>query len=253
MIEVFNFPIQKRDIQALPAEDRFAFILSGHALNHLGMWLKLISLATNESPTPTVIAYLRSSQSHMLVRQLYSLLYETWIWIKTEKTKLHIERKYLPYCTAEEKAAYESLRLRFENSDLLGSLRNKFSSHFPNRAQVEEAFLHTPEEGDWSAYLSHNMTNSYWCASELTIGYGSIKLAGASDPNEGLRLILKECMFIANQMQDFLSAVLRLIMEKHLGGVPQPSIALQIADAPRGDEFELPFLLEPPLGQGGPS
>ena len=251
MIEVFNFPIQKKDIEALPAEDRFAFILAGHALNHLGMWLKLISLASNESPTPTALAHLRSSQSHMLVRQLCSLLYETWIWIKAEQTKRHIETEYLPDCTAKEREAYESLRSKFENSGLLGSLRNRFSSHFPNRTQVEEAFRITPEDADWSAYLSHNMTNSYWCTSEVTVGYGSINLAGAQNPNEGLRIILEECMFISNQMQDFLSAVLRLIMEKHLGGVPQPSIVLRIADAPRGDKFELPFLLEPPLGQKG--
>lgn len=246
MVDVYKFPLSKAAIQSLPAEDRRTFILGGHALNQLGMWLRLITLSTNESGIHPIAERLRASQSHMLLRSLYSCLYETWKWLNFDQN--HVESFYIPKCKPEAVAAYDEIRQTFKESGILGKIRNQYSSHFPTRQQVEDAFEYAPSSEDWSWYMCNELTNSFWCSSEVVIGYGAIRLAGVDDAEAGFQMILSQAMNLTNKFQDFITAILIVIRETYTGIATGPEAIYEFSGCPSGQDFELPFLLEPPFG-----
>ncbi|MFT8716077.1 hypothetical protein [Gluconobacter potus] len=247
MVKVYKFPINKSEIQSLPDEDRRILLLGGHALNQIGMWFRLITISTNEDGGHPVSEHLRASQTHMLLRSLYSCLHETWIWLKKDATKKHLEGLYLPKCSPEAVAAYDSIREIFDGSSHFGKIRNQYSSHFPNRQQIETAFNYASEQEDWSWYMCNELTNSFWGSSEVVIGYGAIELAGKENAEAGLKYVISQAMEISNNFQDFITEVLRLIWSGHSEFEKNPEI-YEIPECPSGQSFELPFLFEPPFG-----
>jgi hypothetical protein len=238
-IEVYRIAISKADLASLSSEERGLAILAGHTLNVLGVWIRLAKMSSNVTPKHEVESRLSAGQSHILLRSLYGALVEAWEWIR--KNRPVITNVYLPGMSDMGVAAYRELNRRFGRSGLLHTIRNEFSYHYPDAAQMCSAFASVPEDEDWSWYVSKDLANSFWMLSELVVGYGTMTTTGKADPAVGFKVIMDETFAVADLLQDFLMSVLQSLLDRNFSDRLRPPLVQTVTDAPSALEFWIPF------------
>jgi hypothetical protein len=249
MIEVYRVPMSKKQLGALPKDERVLLLLMGQALNQISVFLKLATFSMNNDPENEIEARLSPAQSHILLRVLFGTLFEAWKLICDHK--LIVER-YLPDVDDEGKQSYNTLVKYFSNSKLLYKLRNNFSYHYPNAKVVERTFKSVPDgEEGWEWYLSHTNTNSFYFPSEHIMTYGVMNEAkNKTSQQAAFREVIKEARDVAETMPYFLMPFMRAMLFKHFGEEILDTLPrIIISDAPSLFEFWIPFFAERPEGQ----
>ena len=244
MIRVHRLEISKAQLAAVPSDERALMLLSGHTLNMLGVWIKLIRFSTNRAAANPVEARIGEAQSQIILRSLFGVIAETWEWLRRPESQRLVGRKYLPMMPEEAAEAYASLKRSFGGSGLLHNLRNRFSYHHPSTDDLARAFTSVPEDADWSWYVASDHTNSLYLSCETVVGYGVAGLASAADANAGFAAILRETITVANALNAFITSLLALAVRSNFGETVHPSPSLEVTDAPDGREFVLPFFAE---------
>lgn len=243
MIRVHRLEITKAQLAAVPGDERTLMLLSGHTLNMLGVWIKLIRFSTNRAAANPIEARIGEAQTQVILRSLFGVIAETWEWLRRPESQRLVGSKYLPMMP-EEAEAYALLKRSFGGSGLLHNLRNRFSYHHPSADDLARAFNSVPEGADWSWYVASDHTNSLYLSCETVVGYGVAGLADAADANAGFAAILRETITVANALTSFLTSLLVLAVQSNFGDTARLSPSLEVTDAPDGREFVLPFFAE---------
>jgi hypothetical protein len=242
-ISVFEFT--KADLAGLPAEDRRLMILAGHALNLLGVWVKLLAATTNCRTPDGLIDPFNAAQSQILIRTLCGTLVEVWRWINTAEVSHSVRKRYKDDMPSEAVGAYGRLGKHF-GSGLFHKARNAFAFHFPNSETLDNAFASTPDNQDLNWYLSRENTNSLYFGCEAIIGHGLYDLASEEVRGRaGIDRLLPELFEASNDVADFLGGLLTAIVGRHLAHCPRSEFQAFGAPGPR---HKMPFLLDRVFG-----
>ena len=244
MIEVQKFRISKEDFGALPPEERSIIFLSGHTLNALSAWIKILRFSSNHKTDRPVEAMASAAQSQVILRSLLGVLVEAWEWQKRPETMLLVGRKYLDVMPTEAREAYADLKKHFGASGMLHKIRNRFSYHYPNTADLVAAFDQTPADEDWSWYVSDEYTNSLYLSCELVIGRGVFNMMGEQDYEMGHTKLLHESMAVANAMNTFLIGLITEAVKANFPVRPSLIHEMEIENAMNGNTFSIPFYFE---------
>ena len=225
----------------MPPTDRRMVILGGHALNLLGVGVKLLALTVNHRPADALFDSFQAAQGQMLIRSLCGTLVETWSWLNREETYKHLQAHYLSSLPTEALAAYHTLGPMFSGSGVLTKTRNQFGFHFPKSKQLDQAFSATPDTQDFNWYVADENIHSLYFGCEAVIGFGVGNLAaGEVEGRAGMVRLVHEFTLAANAMADFLGGLLAEIVNRHLADRPRSTLDVSFQDAPRP---EMPFLL----------
>jgi hypothetical protein len=213
--------------------------------------VKLVTFSTNKDPTDPIEGRLSAAQSQVILRFLFGAVAETWEFLRRSDNQ-KIIGSYLPALDARGTAAREELQRYFGGSNLLHSMRNKFSYHFPRTDEIEQGFETVPDNDDelpWEWYLSETNTNSFYFSCEMAMGFGAIsQVQGEANLMAAFRRLLGEVIRVANTMQHFLQPLMRAILLKRFGpSIFETTPGTTIADAPPLYEFWIPFFAESPV------
>jgi len=244
MIKVQKFQISKKDLAALPPQERSIIFLSGHTLNALGIWMKILRFSTNYRTEQPVDAMVSGAQSQVILRSLLGVLVEAWEWQRRPETRLLVGRKYLDLMPTEAQEAHAELNKHFGASGMLYNIRNRFSYHHPTTADLIAAFDQTPADEDWAWYVSGEHTNSLYLSCELVVGRGVLNMTGEQDYEKGYVRLLREAMAVANAMNVFLVELLTAAVKANLPATPSLSPKMKIENAIDGKTFAIPFYVE---------
>ena len=244
MVTIQQFHFSKADFKNIPKDDRALMFLAGHGLNGLGVWMKLLRLATNHPDDGSLEFRMSSAQSQMLLRSLCGALVETWEWIKRPDSQRLIGLTYLARMEPEPVEAYAALKKHFGSSGLLHSLRNQSAFHFPHTEHVEKAFCAVAEDEDWSWYPSDTHVNSFYWSCEMVVGHAATQLTGQADSAAAFARIAGDMIIVANNLGDFLSGLLAAVVRSHVPARPEQTVALEAKGLPNARDFRLPFFTE---------
>ena len=244
MIKVEKWEFTKADLAAIAPDQRALLILTGHTLNTIAVWIKLIRLSTNYEAAEDVEGRLSSAQSHILLRSLYGAITEAWEWLKRPESQRLIGLEYLNNLHVDARTAYALLKSYFGGSNTLNLVRNRYAYHYPTTDDLRQAFESVPENEDWSWYISEENTNSFYLSCEIVVGYGAIGVVGEPDQNDGLNRLLKETMSVANALNDFLAGLLAAMVRSNFSKFPARTLALELSAAPDGRSSALHFFFE---------
>jgi hypothetical protein len=251
MIRVVRIEITKEQFRTLPKDERALLLLMGHALNQIAVLLKIVTFSSNKDPADPIEGRVSAAQSQVILRFLFGAVAETWQFLSRPDNQ-KIIGSYLPALDKDGTAARDELRKHFGRSNLLHSIRNKFSYHFPHVDEIEQGFETVPDDDEelpWEWYLSETNNNSFYFSCEMAVGFGVISLVqGESNLMAAFRKLSREVIRVANTMQYFLMPLMRAILLKHFG----PSIlddkpGTTINDAPSLYDFWIPFFAESPV------
>ncbi|MEI9925106.1 MAG: hypothetical protein WDN50_17760 [Bradyrhizobium sp.] len=175
---------------------------------------------------------------------MIGVLVEAWEFVR-RPTNQRIIGNYLNSIDDDGKDSYDKLKKHFGKSGLLHKLRNSFLYHYPQPAELEEAFKSIPTDEEWEWYLSEANTNSFYFSSELVIGYGITSATGEPNHTFAFGTVIREVMQVANTLPYFLMPLMKAIMTKYLGAkILNPQPATVIKNAPQLGQFWIPFFAE---------
>jgi len=244
MITVYKVPISKEQFRVIPRDERALVFVAGHVLNQISVFLKLIRFSTSKDPSDPIEARVSAAQSQIMVRCLIGVLVEAWEFIRKPINRKIIGR-YLDSIGAEGRMEYDKLNKHFGKSGFLYKLRNSFLYHYPNSDDLEKAFEWIPEDEEWEWYLSEANTNSFYFSCELTLGYGIMNATGEPLHIFAFGAVMQQVTKVADALPYFLMPLMRAILFTRLGPKildPQPGTVVK--DAPKIDEFWIPFFAE---------
>jgi hypothetical protein len=220
MIEVYRIPIPKDEFRRLPKRERSLVLVSGHILNQISVFLKLVRFSTNKDPSNVIEAQVSGMQSQLILHCLLGVLAEACAWLRERKDTIE---RYLPIMNIEGRNAYDKLKPNLEKNALLLLVRHNYIYHYPTEKNVERIFEKISDDEPWEWYLSETNTNSAYFSSEHIFGYALMQVTGETTQTEAFRLVMAKAMEVANNMPDFLMRLIEVIMIRHLGpGVLKP-------------------------------
>jgi hypothetical protein len=243
MITVYKVPISKAQFTAIPRDERALVLVSGHILNQVSVFLKLVRFSTCKDPTDPIEARVSAAQSQIILRCLIGVLVEAWEFIRRP-----VNQKIIGACLNDiggGRAEYDKLKRHFGSSGLLYKLRNNFLYHYPKPDELEHGFDWIPEDEEWEWYLSEANTNSFYFSCELVLGYGIMKATDELHHIGAFGIVMQEVHRVADTLPYFLMPLMKAILSKHLGPkVLEPHPGTSIEGAPKLDEFWIPFFAE---------
>lgn len=176
MIQVYQIPVPKDRLRAIPKDERAFLLLLGYAANQLSMLQKLLMFSSNKIPPNELEQQLSSAQTQMLVRYIVGVLHETWLLIERHYISNPLGRDYQSRIDSGGQQALSNLRRQFGSSNLLSKVRNNISFHYPKIDDVEAAFEAACNDFDlddhWNLYFSQYGFNSFYFLSDLIIIHG---------------------------------------------------------------------------------
>jgi hypothetical protein len=243
MISVYRIPISKDRFRQLPKEERCLVLVSGHILNQISVFMKLVRFSTNKDPNNEIETMVSGMQSQLILRCLIGVLAEACVFLKERQALIE---SYLPAMHGEGREAYDKLTPSFDRKDLLRLIRNNYLYHYPNAKNADKAFEAIPDDEMWEWYFSQANTNSFYFSCELVLGYGLMRATGEPTTMGAFGVVMAKAMELANTMPDFLMRLIEVILVRHLGkDIFKPLPGTTITDAPALNEFWVPFFAEP--------
>lgn len=177
-MEVHRVNLTKERLAKMPAVERTALLLLGHASNEINVLSKLILMARKQPHAIRLVDHVEAAQTFVLMRLLIGKLHEAWEFFKARvQSDENIRSKYLSALSNEAREALKELNKHFGQGSVLSQIRNKISFHYKDDAGLTEAnFQRLPASESWEFYLCRSIGNSFYFASELVAQGGVIDL-----------------------------------------------------------------------------
>jgi hypothetical protein len=179
MMLLYKVELTKERLAAMPAEERRALLLLGHAINELNVLQKLIMMHRRTPAAHKVVDRLEDGQALILTRVLIGKLHEAWELFKVRvQASALLRSKYLDNKDGERRALLEKLNKHFGGKSPLTAIRNQLSFHYTDKTNlVEHDFQHLSDTEPWEFYLAETVGNSFYWASELVTTASMVRLA----------------------------------------------------------------------------
>jgi hypothetical protein len=176
-MQTYRLDLTKQRLAAMPATERQALLLLGHATNEINLFQKLTMMVRKED-AHTIVTRCENGQILILMRALIGKLHEAWeLFKKRIQADAELRTKYLDKLSPEARARVERLNQHFGSGSPLTAIRNQLAFHYTDKTErVEDSFQHLAETEAWEFYLSETVGNSFYWASELVITVGAIRL-----------------------------------------------------------------------------
>ena len=252
MIDVHRVPVPPALLKKMTNEERTFFLLMGHAENQISIMYKVLRFSANFESESKERQLTSSNQTQVLLRLLIGLMYEAWIKLITDR---FIKRANVTVAlSAKGDEAVAALRAHFNESSLLGTIRNSFAFHYPNDEFMNQAFKSAAADeslkDEWFWYLSGARTNTSYFVSEMVFLHAIMKAAEVTTLEEAQNKLMQEATTVYGLLVDLFDDIMRSYLGKYF---PTPLTLYRIAsitDAPSLTEFVLPFYASDPLADG---
>lgn len=152
----------------MPAPERTAALLMGHASNEINLLRKLmLIMSRQEIPKSRIVDHIQAGQTLILMSMLLGKCFEAWEMFRTRVQPLR--GKYLPKTSPAAQRALDDLGKHFADG-CVAAIRNKVAFHYRDKDNlVETHWRNIPENDPWDFYLHNLNVNSFYYASELVI------------------------------------------------------------------------------------
>ena len=122
-IQVYRVTISKDQFRTLPPEERALVLILGHALNQIGVFVKLVRFSSNKNSSEPTEQLVSAAQTQIIIRILYGVLVEAWEAIRTNYKIIGL--KYYPLMEDAGQDAWVELKKHFGRSKLLHNRNRK--------------------------------------------------------------------------------------------------------------------------------
>jgi hypothetical protein len=248
-IDVYHVVISQEKLRAMSSDERAFLLLLGYAANQVSMLQKLLMFSMNKLPSSELEQTLCAAQTQMILRLAIGTLHESWLMIKKRFVGSSIGRAYLSRLDEGGLAALEKLKRMDGKSNLISSIRNNYSFHFPDdTAEIDAAFFDAcsdpNSDGLWNLYFSKYGFNSQYLVSDLIVVHGITKLTKEADPNAGQQRIMDDVGETIVNLFEFTKAFFAAAWLKNFGTTLDAKELIKIVEPPPIWDVSIPFFID---------
>jgi hypothetical protein len=244
-MNVYQIPIDREQLAAIPREERTLLLVLGHALNEVVILSKLLHFAANANGPNEAYQDAEVGQVLLLLRLAVGKLNETWNLLSTGYfSKKEISLKYYPRLSEEARACLKDLEKAFAKGSPITSIRTEFSFHAPQDETMEAAFNDLSKNEREVYYLSTSRKNTFYQISELIITHAMLRTVSSGDREIALKILLDTVNSVTNKLVVAVNEIIKCIIQNYKIGNIVKTKLFKILDAPRISEFSIPFFTE---------
>lgn len=240
-MKLFKIEIPKSKLSLMPENEKIFFIQVGNLLNDLSMLQKLMYFSANTKTANNVVRAAQNSQALSLVRIQAGKLSEGWQMLQKDFFGTKVSQVYEKEFTDVGKDNLEKLKRYFSKKNLISTIRNEYSFHYPSSDQIIKLIDEAPDSEIFKVFMAEEHGNCHYSISNVLLNFAILKTTGISNTQKAMGRFLQDVIQVTRWFGDFLGDCLLIIANKHLG---LKSYDVDIPDPPDINEVTLPYFVK---------
>jgi hypothetical protein len=254
MPELKCIRLTKTDLERIPADERFFYLMAGHFADDVNILGKLLIAAFNsafarpgETPRDEPHNAAGLSQLFLLLKLLAGRLHEAYSLIGSHYFGKGLHKKYENEMSEKARDARHQFSAYFGGeSNVITAVRNKVAFHL-NREEVEFVYNAVPDDLQFVQYLGEYIGHSLFFGSEIISINAMTTLVEGGTPLEAIDKIHKDTVDVSQWLGLFVIGFMQVMIDRYLSPIKRAQFEiLRIEAEPSISVCTLPFFSSPP-------
>jgi hypothetical protein len=246
--------LTKTDLDRIPADERFFYIMAGHFANDVNILSQLLIAAFNsafarpgEVPRDEPHNAAGQAQLFLVLKLLGGRLHEANSLIGSQYFAKGLHKKYENEMSEKARDARGQFSAYFGgDSNVITAIRNKFAFHL-NREEIELVYDAVNNDFEFAHYLGEYIGHTLFFGSEIISINAMTTLVNASTPLEAIDKIHKDIIDVSQWLDLFVVGFMQVMINRYLAPIKREQIQnLTIQAEPSINGCTLPFFSSPP-------
>jgi hypothetical protein len=260
MAEIIRLALTKIDLDKIPGDERFFYLVAGQLANDVNILSKLligaqnVNLAADSERLNDPRRHAGLTQIILLIKLLAARLHEANVFIGQHYFGKKLHEKYESVMSAESQQFRRQFTSYFGRStNVLTRIRNKFASHI-DQAELGSVYNALESDFPFTQYLGEYIGHTLFYGSETLSIIAMASLADNSVEGviQAIDKIHLDTIQVSQWLGHFLIGYIDAINEQFLqDGLLNSLETINFADDIAVDSFVLPFFFAPPAGSTG--
>jgi hypothetical protein len=255
MPELRRIRLTKTDLDRIPADERFFYLMAGHFANDVAILGQLLIAAFNSAfdrpgefsrDEPHRAAGL--AQLFLVLKLLAGRLHEASRLIASHYFAKGLDKKYENEMSEKARNARRQFSAYFGGKDnVITSVRQRFAFHH-HRDEMEAVYNELPSEFEFVTYLGAYTGHTLHVGSEILSINAMTTLVKGQPPLEAIDKIYKDTTEVSASLSLFVTGFMNVMIKRYLSPIKQEQIeTLSIEAEPPISNHILSFFSSPPL------
>jgi hypothetical protein len=257
MPELRRIRLTKADLDRIPADERFFYLMAGHFANNVTILGHLLIAAFNSAfgrpgefsrDEPHNAAGL--AQLFLVLKLLAGRLHEASRLIGSQYFAKGLHKKYEDEMSEKARDARRQFSEYFGGKDnIITSVRQRFAFHH-NREEVESVYNDLSNEFEFVTYLGAYIGHTLYAGSEILSINAMTTLVKGHAPLDAIDIIYKDTTAVSQWLGLFVTGFMNVMIKRYLSPMKREQIEnLTIEAEPSISDCTLPFFSSPPLSR----
>jgi hypothetical protein len=255
MPELKRIRLTKTDLDRIPADERFFYLMAGHFADDVNILGQLLIAAFNsafarrgETPGDDPHNAAGLAQLFLVLKLLAGRLHEANSLIGSHYFGKGLHKKCENEMSEKARNAQHQFSAYFGGeSNVITAIRNKVAFHL-NREEVELAYNTVPSDFQFVQYLGEYVSHSLFFGSEIISINAMTTLVEGVTPLEAIDKIYKDTVDISQWLCMFVLGFMQVMINRYLTPIKRAQTEyLTIEAEPSVSLCTLPFFSSPPL------
>ena len=217
-LEIFKVKLDRAAIDQMPADARRNLFLFGHIGNEINTGYRLLSFSTIKEQDDPIIAIYGDARAMTILRFLIGTVFEGYLAVDRSILRSPFGKNYLPHLKPKGANALKRVKAHLGNMQLIAGIRNAYSFHFPDHAQLDHAYGRLPADIDVAFYSGEARHSSLYEMSHRIMTCGMLELVPGSDTmtdHQIMAIIFEDVAQKSVALNSFLEQLFIVIVDRH--------------------------------------
>jgi hypothetical protein len=244
-LKIYEIKLDRAAVDAMPSDARRNLFLFGHVANEINTLSRLLIFSVHKHDN-RIEATFGDARATSILRFLIGATREGYLGVERSILKSPFGKTYLPHLKPEGIDALNRVRKNLADMSLLAGIRNAYSFHLPDHAQLDNAYGKLPIDVDLHVYSGAERHSSLNEMSHTLMLCGMLELVPGSasmTDNAAMDAIVADVLAKSVDLNDLIEQIVMVLVEQHKLS-PEPLTEVAIIDGPQSIKtFTIPPLL----------
>jgi hypothetical protein len=247
MAQLQRITLTKSDLDRIPPDERFIYVMAGHLANEVSILQKLLIIGRNSLDREGAAGEAARVQQFLLIKLLAGRLHEANVLISRHYYGKKLHQKYEADLSEKARDSLFKLRKYFgEASNAITPIRNKFAFH-TDRKEIEKIYDDIGGDDPLVLYFSKKYNgHDLFLGHEMIFLNAMSKVVDLPTPRDRISKIYLDTTVVSVWLGEFVTGFIQLMIDKYIGVRPNQVENVTIVDDLPVTRYTLPFFVTPP-------
>lgn len=245
MIIIHHITLSRSQLGTIPDTERRLFILIAHAANELNVLSRLFHFSAKSKFQTGLMMHAENAQALVLGRLLTGKLYECWKLLQSAFFGAALSKTYEPLFDNEASCVLEEVKRYFGRENPIAAIRNGHAFHY-SLDQIDAGYRAVIDGDSLDIYLAKANANTLYTFGDTIAGRAMLETIKPGDAKGAFELLINDTTRMVDKINTVIGAIMKVCIEKHLGGslYSLGAKAIEVEGAPDSQEIAIPYFIE---------